>query len=174
MNPVARVALLVALWLLAWGDLSVANLLSGLVVAGFLLVAFPSTHHEGRHFRARPVAVMRLVLHVLVQLVPSSLLVAREILSRKSRVRSGVVAYRVQNPSDEVLNLVANILALTPGTMTVETTRDPAVIYVHCLLLEDIDAARRTIARLEELAQGVLGHKRDLDPTSHELPGGAP
>ena len=34
MRPIGRVALLVALWLLAWGEISLANVLSGVAVAG--------------------------------------------------------------------------------------------------------------------------------------------
>jgi hypothetical protein len=41
--------------------------------------------------------------------------------------------------------------------MTVEVTRDPAVIQVHFLLLSDVQAAHRTLARLERLTHGVFG-----------------
>ena len=68
-----------------------------------------------------------------------------------------MLAYQVQHPTDAVLTLIANIIALTPGTMTVEVTTEPAVIYAHFLLLEDLDEARRTIARLERLVVAALG-----------------
>jgi multicomponent Na+:H+ antiporter subunit E len=153
----ARIVVLVALWLLAWGGPSVANFVSGLLVACLLLVAFPPARHSGPRLRIRPLGVARLLLHILRQLVTSNFLVAREIISRRSSVRTGVLAYHVQHPSDEVVTLVANVLALTPGTMTVEATRDPAVIYVHVLLLEGLDKARQSIARLEELVVDAVG-----------------
>lgn len=149
-------ALLVALWLLAWGEVSVANVVSGLVLAGVLLAAFPPRRRRG-HERVSVVGVTRLVLYVLGELVPSNVLVAREVVGRRSRIRTGVLAYQVEHPSDEVLSLMAHVIALTPGTMTVEATREPAVLYVHFLLLEDIEAARRRIARLERLAVAALG-----------------
>lgn len=64
----------------------------------------------------------------------------------------GVLAYPLQQPSDAVLSLMAHVIALTPGTMTVEATSDPPVLYVHFLLLDDIEKARRTVAGLERLA----------------------
>lgn len=97
------------------------------------------------------------MIYVLGQLVTSNLLVARVILSRRSRIRTGVLAYPVQDASDEVLTLIANVIALTPGSMTVDATRDPSVLHVHFLLLDDPEGARRSIARLERLAVRALG-----------------
>lgn len=158
MTTLRRVAALVVLWLLAWGELSVANVVSGAVVAAALLIAFPPRVRRGTA-RIRPLGAVRLGLYVARQLVTSNLLVAREIVSPRSNVRTGVLAYEVRRPSDEVVTLMANVMALTPGTMTVEATREPAVLHVHFLLLADVDAARRTIARLEDVVVGAVGDR---------------
>jgi multicomponent Na+:H+ antiporter subunit E len=149
--------LLLGLWLLAWGDITFANILSGIAVAAVLIIAFPSGRRLRPRTRVHPLAIGRLLLYVLGQLAVSNLLVAREILSRRSRVRTGVIGYPVQHSSDVVLTLIANIIALTPGTMTVDVTRDPPMIYVHFLLLSDVGEARRAIARLERLVVAALG-----------------
>jgi multicomponent Na+:H+ antiporter subunit E len=151
-----RVAGLVLLWLLAWGEASVANVVSGVVVACALLVAFPPRARRSTG-RVRLLGALRLLLYVGGQLVTSNYLVAREILSRRSTVRAGVLAYELRRPSDEVVTLMANVMSLTPGTMTVEATSDPAVLYVHFLLLDDVAGARRAISRLEELAVATIG-----------------
>jgi multicomponent Na+:H+ antiporter subunit E len=152
----SRIALLVGLWLLAWGSVSPATVLSGIVLAGGMLIAFPVDRSRAT-IRIRPVGAVRLVLYVLGQLVTSNVLVARQILSRDARVHTGVLAYDVQHPTDGVITLMANVIGLTPGTMTVEATRDPGRIYVHFLLLDDVDKARKGIARLERLAVGAIG-----------------
>lgn len=149
--------LLVGLWLLAWGNITVANIVSGIAVAAALLVAFPPGRPGRPHSRLHLFAVGRLLLYVLGQLVVSNVLVAREIVSRRSRIRTGVIAHRVQHPSDAGLTLIANVIALTPGTMTVDVTRDPPIIYVHFILLSDVDEARRAIARLERLVFAAIG-----------------
>jgi multicomponent Na+:H+ antiporter subunit E len=154
-SPV-RLVLLVVLWLLAWGEVSAANLISGVLVGIVLLVAFPPVRRRVSPLRLRPISAGRLLFHLLRELVVSNVLVAREIISRRSRVQTGVLAYPVQHRSEDVLSLLANLIALTPGTMTVEATREPPVIYVHFLLLRDIEGARRSVARLEELIAGVV------------------
>ena len=175
MSVVGRVALLVAIWVLAWGELSLVNVIVGAVLAAALLVAFPPNRGRGR-FRSgvRPVGVVRLVAYLLGQLVTSNLLVAREILSRRSRVHTGVIAHQIHVSSDLVLTLIANAIALTPGTMTVEATRDPPVLHVHFLLLDDVEEAHRSLARLERLVIGAFGRGAPPYPPTSPPPRGSP
>lgn len=149
-------ALLVLLWLLAWGEISIANLLSGTVLAAVLLVVFPPRRPGGEGVRVRPLGFLRLALHVARSLPLANLLVAREILSPRRQARTGVIAHRVATPNDSLLSLIANVIALSPGTMTVEVTLDPAVIYVHFLVIGDVDHTRRAIADLEDRCRAAL------------------
>jgi len=159
---VTRALLLTALWLMAWGDFSVGSVLGGLAVATVLLVSFP-LDTSSPPVRIRPLGVLRLLGYIAVQLVTSNVLVARQILSRDARVRAGVLAYDLGRPSDEVITLMANVIGLTPGTMTVEATQDPHRIYVHFLLLDDPDIARRGLERLERLVVGAIDPRDGSD-----------
>jgi multicomponent Na+:H+ antiporter subunit E len=167
-----RAALLVFFWLLAWGHVSVANVVSGILVATGLLIAFPPHRRAVPGPSISPVGTAKLVLYVLGQLVPSNLLVTREVLGRRSRIRTGVLAYPLEQPSDAVLSLMAHVIALTPGTMTVEATSDPPVLYIHFLLLDDLAKARLTVARLERLAVAALGPARPRTDGTPATPGG--
>lgn len=167
-----RAMLLVSFWLLAWGEVSVANVASGIVVAAGLLVAFPPHRPAVSGPTISPVGTARLILYVLGQLVPSNVLVTREIVCRRSRIQTGVLAYPLEQPSEAVLSLMAHVIALTPGTMTVEATSDPPVLYVHFLLLDDLAKARRTVARLERLAVAALGRPRSQGEDTLAAPSG--
>ena len=149
-------SVLLGLWLLAWGEVSVANIVSGVALIIVLFLVFPSARPSGPKVRVHPIAMARLVAYVLMQLAVSNVLVAREIVSRGSRVRTGVVGYRVQQPSDLTLTLMSNILAFAPGTMPVDVTHDPPMLYVHFLLLSDVEDARRTMGRLETLVTAAI------------------
>lgn len=148
---------LLVFWLLAWGEFSFANVVSGVVLSVLLLVAFPRRTFRAPRVRVNLIGVAKLVFHIMRQLVVSTALVAREVVSPRSGVRTGVIAHPMQVASAEVMSLLANAIALTPGTMTVEVTTDPGVMYVHFLLLDDVDQARRQIADLERLAIAALG-----------------
>jgi multicomponent Na+:H+ antiporter subunit E len=148
--PVGLVVSLVALWLLLWGDLSVANVASGVLVALGLLAVFPLARPAGgTHHLVRPVALVRLVGYIAFELVISNLVVTRVILSPRPRTRTGVVACPLRTTSDRMVTVLCNLIALSPGTMMVDVSDD--TLYVHALLLRDLDKVRQDVDRLQRL-----------------------
>ena len=68
-----------------------------------------------------------------------------------------MIAHEIRSSSEWVLTLVANAIALTPGTMTVDATLDPPALHVHFLLLDDVEEAHRSIDRLTTLVLAAAG-----------------
>ena len=175
MSLVPRVVLLVVIWVLAWGEITVANVVVGAALAAALLIAFPPSGDAAlARSGIRPLAILRLLGYLLAQLVVSNVLVAREILSPRSRVRTGVIVHEIRSSSEWVLTLVANAIALTPGTMTVDATLDPPALHVHFLLLDDVDKAHRSIERLTTLVAAAAGHDRTPSSIPTPDPGDEP
>ena len=52
--------------------------------------------------------------------------------------------------------LVANGITFTPGTLTVELTDDPLIVYVHLLHFKTVESARSDVADLEDLVCRAL------------------
>jgi multicomponent Na+:H+ antiporter subunit E len=154
---VGRVGLLTALWLLAWGEASLANALSGALLAGALLVAFPPSASRSTRGRVNPWAVARLGGYVGAQLWTSNVVMIREVLRWRSTADPGVLAHRLRHPSEHVVTVMTSVIALSPGTMTVDVDRTSSTIYVHFLFLRDVSVARATLERLERLASEAIG-----------------
>ena len=55
------VAFLLGIWLLLWGEVSVANVVSGLLVAALLLLVFPRSS-SSTGFVVRPVPTLRFLV----------------------------------------------------------------------------------------------------------------
>lgn len=161
MRIAGRVALLVALWLLAWGEASIANVASGIAVAAALLVAFPPGRRSGAHIQAAGAA--RLSAYVVRQLLKSNVVMAREIARRHPRFEPGVLAHRLRRPSDEAITVMTSVIALSPGTMTVDVDRASSTIFVHFLFLDDVDQARRSLEHLEQLAVAAITAPQPVD-----------
>ncbi|MEO5724683.1 MAG: Na+/H+ antiporter subunit E, partial [Ilumatobacteraceae bacterium] len=164
-----RFVFLVAVWLLLWGHVSAANVLSGILVVAAIGILFPTspppTDAEAapwQRVRVRPVANLRLFAVVGWQLVLSNLVLAREIITPGSQIRTGVVACRLRNDSEWVIALVSNIVSLTPGTMPVHVQRDPPLIHVHVLHLTSPLTVRRDVARIEALATLAYGTPQEI------------
>jgi multicomponent Na+:H+ antiporter subunit E len=166
-RPLVYVATLTAVWLMLWDQITIANAVAGIVVGCLVLIVFPTERRvgTGRPVIVRPLAVVRLAGYVVVQLVVSNWLVAREILGRRSHIRTGIVAVPLRTNAPGMVTLLANIVALSPGTMTVEARAEPPTLYVHVLMLRDVQAAKREVAHLEHLL------RRAFDPDADRIEG---
>lgn len=92
MIRLVRLAWLLLVWLALWGDVTVANVASGLLVGGAVVVGF-DTWQSG-DLVIRPLKVARFAGFFAYQLVVSSLTVARTVIWPKGRVYTAVVACR--------------------------------------------------------------------------------
>lgn len=155
MIRLARVTLLVAIWVGLWSDISVANVLSGLLVAAAIVFAF-DTWNRGT-LVIRPIHVARFAAYFLYKLVESTVVVARTIISPKDAVHTGIVAVPLLGCSDAMATLIADTISLTPGTLTLEVRRDPLVLFVHALDVRDVEQVRADVRKLEVLAVRAFG-----------------
>ncbi len=155
MTRVVRGAVLVSIWLALWSDVTVANVLSGAVVATVVVAAFGGSPRGTAV--VRPVRLARFAGFFLVKLVQSSATVARTVVRPAGRVDSGIIAVPLTGCSEVVATVIADAISLTPGTLTLEVSTEPLALFVHTLDVRRIEQVRADVARLEVLAVRAFG-----------------
>jgi multicomponent Na+:H+ antiporter subunit E len=150
-------------WLALWGDISMVNVASGVLVVAILALLFRS---EPRGHRLHPLALVRLLAVFVWRLVSSSATVVLAVLApTPARLRSGVVGVELSHPSSLVATIVADAISLTPGTLTLEARHADGddssgevlpVLYIHVLGLSDPAAIRDDVRRLERLVVAAI------------------
>ena len=152
---------LTGLWVLLWGDLSTANVLAGLVVAiGVLtLTRLPRPSDPDDAVRVAPLAAVHFLGYVIVKLVEANLVLAKEIVTPRNRINTGVVEASLRTESNLATMIVANVITLTPGTVVLESKGSPPVLYVNVLHLHDLDQVRRDLLRIEQLSVRAFGSR---------------
>ncbi len=153
---------LILVWVLLWGSISAANLLSGLAIALIitLCLPLPPVPVEGRF---HPLPLLLLILNVAYSLVVSSVQVAALAL-RPEPPKSALVQAHLALKSDLVLALAVNILNLTPGTIVLEIDQARRMILVHVLDVgsdPEVKRFRRQLDSLQKLL--VASFERDID-----------
>lgn len=145
-------------WIALWGDLSWANVVGGVLVAGFVLAAIPLPVPVLAH-RITPGPALRYFVLFLRDLCVATFEVARQVFWPIARLRPGVVAVPLRSHDPSLLALVANTITLTPGTMTIEVDPARAQLWVHVLHL--VPYGERAVVEqaqaLERLGAKVLG-----------------
>lgn len=150
---------LVIMWMFLWGDVNLANLLSGVFIAVVLVTVFPPDDTNDDPIVVRPVAAVSFLVWFLWALIATNVAVAREVIvpSSRSGIRPAVVACYLRTRSGRLATIVANAITLTPGTMTIDARGRPAVLYVHVLSFESIEATRAEVADLERRVVEAFG-----------------
>lgn len=126
-------------WALVTGSFSAPNLLFGALIGG----AAALLTRDGRRFSPLPIRPLRLVRLAglfLVELIKSGLRVAAVVLRPQMKVAPGIVAVPLRLERDFEIALLANLITLTPGTLSVDVSPDKRVLYVHCVDMPDPDA----------------------------------
>jgi multicomponent Na+:H+ antiporter subunit E len=157
---------LMLVWVLLWGTISAANILSGLVLAlgVTLLLPLPPVPVEGR---LHPIALLRLTLTVVYYLLSSSVQVAALALKPGPPPLTAVLRAHLAIKSDLVLVLAVNIINLTPGTIVLEIDQPRRMIYVHVIDVgSDRTVARfyRQVAGLQKLLVAAFERESDWRP----------
>ena len=155
MTSVIRVVLLTVIWVGLWSDLSLANVVSGLLLASGIVVLF-GPRPAGTAV-VRPIHAARFMSYFIIKLVQASLVVARVVIAPQHAVHTGIVAVPLRSCSDALATLIADAISLTPGTLTLEVRRDPLTLYVHALDVRNVEQVQADIRRLEVLALKAFG-----------------
>lgn len=146
-------ASLVFAWCALWGEVSVANLISGLLIAGLVTASGIGTAGRGG-IRLRPLT--RFLGLVAVDLVISTITVAREILTQSDRTDEAIIAVRVPTETRGHLLLLIVAITVTPGTAVVDADPDTGTLYLHLLHLDRQDQLEEHVQQLARLACAAL------------------
>lgn len=89
--------------------------------------------------------MLSLVLLFFKELALSAWKVAVLVTRPKLRVQPGIFAYPLTVTTDFEITLLANLITLTPGTLSVDISEDRKTLYVHAIDCSDIEATKKDI-----------------------------
>ncbi len=149
----------VTLWVLLWGEVSIANVLSGLAVAATVsvLAGRPRSAEPERRARIAPLAAIHFAGFFIYKLVEANLVLAWEIVTPRNRIHTGIVEVPLRTETNLATMIVADVITLTPGSLVIEVVGSPPVLYVNVLHLHHLERVRRDLLRIEELSVRAFG-----------------
>ncbi|MCG5215785.1 Na+/H+ antiporter subunit E [Streptosporangium sp. KLBMP 9127] len=150
---------LAAIWVLMWGNLSVANVLSGVLVA-VLITWLTRLPRVGGDARIAPWGCVRLLGWFLADMVISSSRVAWQAVRPGPPPVCAVIAVTLRSRSDLTMTVTALTLSAVPGSLVVEVRRSAGILYLHVLGVDrehDLEHTRLGVLALEARVIRAIG-----------------
>lgn len=144
-------------WAAMTGQLTTDSLVTGFIFGYLVLFVARRSLGDQSYF-----IKMRQALGFLAffarELVVANMRVAFEVVTPTHHMRPGVIAVPLDVRTDAQITLLANLITMTPGTLSLEVSRDRRVLYIHAMYVDDMEAVRNGIKngferRVMELVQ---------------------
>lgn len=157
-------------WVLLWGQITIANIAGGVVVGLVILVLMPlpPVPTEGK---LHLLSALRLLGRILVDLAKSSVEVAWLACRPGPPTLTAILKVHANVKSDLVLGLLVDAINVVPGTIVLEVDRTTRDLYIHVLDVgtpAKIERFYSSVAHLEHLFIRAFEREEDWDP--HTLP----
>jgi multicomponent Na+:H+ antiporter subunit E len=135
---------LAIVWQVVTGAFSLGGLVAGFCV-GYVVLwiarpMFGDSQYFGRLWR-----IVGFFLYFLKELIVSSLRVAYDVVTPPIHARPGVIEVPIEAKTDLEITLLANLITLTPGTLTLDVAPDRKSLYVHAMFAGDPETVRAEI-----------------------------
>lgn len=109
-------------------------------------------------YRMNVLEGIKLFFIFLKEMIVANIQIAYIIISPSMNIRPGLIEYPLDIRNDGAIVLLANMISLTPGTLSVDISPDRKFIYVHAMVMETPDQLKQQIKNtFERRIQKMLG-----------------
>ena len=158
LNVVLGNIFLALVWMALTGKFPIANFVIGFHISSAVLWLVGSRGEVAfivyltRFFR-----FVGLFFFFLWELLMANLRVAYEVLTPGYQMRAAIIAIPLDAESDLEITVLANLITLTPGTLSLDVSADRKTLYIHAMHVHDVERFRNDIkARLEQRVMEVF------------------
>lgn len=128
------------------GQLSLGGLIAGFVIGYLALWLTKPLYRDARYFQRLP-KVLMLVAYFVKELFISNFRVLWDVITPKHISRPGIIGVPLDAETALEIMLVANLISLTPGTLSIDVSDDKNILYVHVMFLDNVE---ETILSIKE------------------------
>ncbi len=136
-------------------EIRFTTFLTGFVI-GMFIVFFMHRFFGQQFYLRRLIMTARLILIFISEILQSSVLVLKQILTPKLKLTPGIITYKTELESDGEVTTLAMLLTLTPGSVVMEVSPEGNVFYIHAIDVENSrEALYSSLKRFEKAIMEV-------------------
>ena len=128
--------ILTIIWVFLTGSFEAINFIFGFAVNFFILWIISSKDGEDKYFKLIP-KLISFFFFFLWEVIIANLQVAYEVMTIKHNMKPGIVKVPLDAETNLEITLLANLITLTPGTLSLDVSDDKKVLYIHAMYVHD-------------------------------------
>lgn len=143
------------LWALSWlavtGTFTWRQFFIGFLLS-YLVLSYVYTKSEKKYFNGvnlkfllKIPKIIVFFLYFLWEIIIANMRVACYIMMPNDRMRPGVIAVPLSVKSEIEIVIFANMITLTPGTLSLDVSPDRKTLYVHSIAIDDAEKLKRDL-----------------------------
>jgi len=136
--------LFAGVFMILLGSGSIGVFLSGFAIGYTALWLSKPLYQNTRYFMTLPKTI-NLMGYFLKELIVSNLRVLWDVITPRHINRPGIIGIPLAAQTDLEIFIVASLISLTPGTLSVDLSEDRKTLFVHVMFLDDVEKAREEI-----------------------------
>lgn len=137
-------SVLAFIWALLNGDLGPANLGLGFVLSYLILSITRYADRPSAYFYKLG-AALRFLVFFLWELLISNLTLMADVLTPPLLMKPRIIALPLDVKTDTQITALANLLSLTPGTLSLDVSTDRKTLYIHAMYAKDAEKTKQKI-----------------------------
>ncbi|MEM7332644.1 MAG: Na+/H+ antiporter subunit E [Chloroflexota bacterium] len=149
--------LLTIAWMALIGEFTLESFLEGFIVT-FIVVGLSNVYSRDARtgYFVRFIKTWKVIFGFIIEVMKASLRVAAIVVNPRLNIRPAVIAVPLDIEGDGQITMFANMITLTPGTLSLDVSNDKKTLYVHAIDVDDVEAFRA------ELKNGFEAQVREV------------
>jgi|SRR5690606_18492081 len=127
--------LLTFIWVAITGNFEFPNYVFGFILSFFILRLIAPKENR-KYYKIFP-KVIAFVFFFIYELIKANLQVAYEVMTPHYNMSPGIVKVPLDAETDIEITFLANLISLTPGTLSIDVSDNKKVLYVHSMYIKD-------------------------------------
>ncbi len=136
--------LLAISWAALVGSFEPINLAFGFGL-GFLVLWLILPNRRSNKYILLSLRVVEFIFFVIFEIIKANIRLAITILSFRMKLRPAVIAFPLSIKSEAGIIILANLITLTPGSLSLDISTDRRVLFIHTIFYEDPEKFRQEI-----------------------------
>jgi len=123
-------------WVILTSDFTYQNIILGIMLSS-LITLYTGSLFTQKIYLKKLHKILFLILFFIWELIVANLRVAYEIIKPKMTFTPGIVEVPLDVEKDIHITILANMITLTPGTLSLYISDDKKSHFVHTMYLDD-------------------------------------